>query len=90
MNIPLKNFFISNNNNENYEEKVENFTDNELITISLDSPKENEEEKLIEVIFNTDEQFNKKSNLCYCILKDKKYYSNHQFVIVLILKKVIN
>ena len=71
INIPLKKF-ISNNNNENYEEKIENFTDNELITISLDSLKENEEEKLIEVNFNTNEQFNKKSNLCYCILKDKK------------------
>ena len=38
----------------------------------MNSLKENEEEKLIEVNFNTDEKFNKKSNLYYCILKDKK------------------
>ena len=69
--IPLKKL-ISNINNGNYEERIENFEDNELINICLDSPKESKEDKLVELIFNTDENENKTANICYTIQKDDK------------------
>ena len=62
---------ISNINN-NYEDKIENFTDNELININLDSPKDNNEEKNIELNFNTDNNENIDSKICYSIQKDDK------------------
>ena len=69
--IPLKKL-ISNINNGNYEERIENFEDNELINICLDSPKESKEDKLVELNFNTDENGNKTANICYTIQKDDK------------------
>ena len=45
MTIPLQKI-ISKNNNENYEEKIEDFQDNEIINIDYDSPKENKDENL--------------------------------------------
>ena len=71
MTIPLQKI-ISKNNNENYEEKIEKFQDNEIINIDYDSPKENKDEKLIELNFNTDQNEDKNANISYSIQKDNK------------------
>ena len=69
--IPLKKL-ISNINNKNYEEKIENFKDNELINIYLDTPKESKDEKCIELNFNTDENEDKTAEIFYSIQKNDK------------------
>ena len=72
MTVPLQKIISKVTNDEKYEEKIENFADNELINIDFDSPKENKEEKCIELNFNTYENHNKNSNVSYCIQKDDK------------------
>ena len=72
MTVPLQKIISKATNDEKYEEKIENFSDNELINIDFDSPKENKEEKCVELNFNTDENENKNSNISYCIQKDDK------------------
>ena len=58
---------ISNAKNENYVENIDNFSDNELINIGLDLPKE--KEKLIKLNFDTDENGYNDANIFYCIQK---------------------
>ena len=65
MKIPL--YKIISNNNQNYQENIDNFDDNELINIGLDTP--NEKEKLIELNFNTEENGNNNHDICYSIQK---------------------
>ena len=65
MKIPL--YKIISNNNKNYQENIDNFDDNELINIGLDTP--NEKEKLIELNFNTEENGNNNHDICYSIQK---------------------
>ena len=65
------NKIISNSNNVNqpYEEKINNFNDNELINIGVDLPKEKENDKLIELNFNTEENDYNDYNISYTIQK---------------------
>ena len=69
--IPLKKIF-SKNNNEGYEEKIEEFTDNELININIDLPEEKKDEKLIELKFNTEQNKEKNAKISYSIQKNDK------------------
>ena len=73
-----------NTNNEKYEEKIDNFTDNELINIKLDS----KNEKLVELNFNTDD-IHKEVDIFYTIQKGDKILFNLLVVKVQILRKVI-
>ena len=57
-----------NTNNEKYEEKIDNFTDNELINIGLDS----KNEKLVELNFNTDDNIHNEVDIFYTIQKGDK------------------
>ena len=65
MKIPL--YKIISKDNQNYQENIDNFDDNELINIGLDTP--NEKEKLIELNFNTEENGNNNHDICYSIQK---------------------
>ena len=71
MTIPLKKIF-SKTNNEKYEEKIEKFTDNELINIDFDSPEEKKDDKLIELNFNTNQNKDNNSKISYSIQKNEK------------------
>ena len=66
-----------NNNNENYEENIENFNDNELINIGLDSSKANE--KQIEINFIADGNIQNKQNICYSIQKGDNIFFKSAF-----------
>lgn len=67
--IPLKKLF-SKNNSENLEERIDNFTDDELINIGFDLPEEKNDDKCIEINFNTEEcKGNENSNISYSIQK---------------------
>ena len=57
-----------NTNNEKYEEKIDNFIDNELINIGLDL----KNEKLVELNFNTDDNIHKEVDIFYTIQKGDK------------------
>ena len=64
------NKIISNNNNENFEENVDNFKDNELINVAINIPKEKENDKIIELNFNTEENGDNDYNIFYSIQKN--------------------
>ena len=75
MNIPL-NKILSTDQNKNYEEKIENFNDDEKINIGFE-PNENtdedEKEKDIQLFFQTKNEIDDTSNvLSYSIQKDNK------------------
>ena len=72
MTVPLKKIISKTTNDEKYEEKIDNFNDNELINIDLDSPKENNDEKCVQLNFNTDENNYSNKNVSYAIQKDDK------------------
>ena len=65
MKIPF--YKIISNNNLNYQDIIDNFDDNELINIDLDTPKENE--KLITLNFSTEENGYNNSDIFFSIQK---------------------
>ena len=65
MKIPF--YKIISNNNLNYQDIIDNFDDNELINIDLDTPKENE--KLITLNFSTEENGYNNSDIFFSIKK---------------------
>jgi len=72
MTFSLKKIISKTTNDEKYEEKIDNFNDNELINIDLDSPKENNDEKCVQLNFNTDENNYSNKNVSYAIQKNDK------------------
>ena len=75
MNIPL-NKILSSEENKNYEEKIENFDDNEKINIGFEpniSINQDEKEKDIQLFFQTKNNLNDSSNfISYSIQKENK------------------
>ena len=65
--IPLKKI-ISKNNDKKFEEKIEDFTDNEIINIDYGLSEETEDQKVVELKFNALNKDENK-NLSYCIQK---------------------
>ena len=68
--IPLKKI-ISKNNDKKFEEKIEDFTDNEVINIDYGLSEETKDQKVVELNFNALNKDENK-NLSYCIQKDNK------------------
>ena len=70
--IPLKKIFHPEK--KEYEEKIDNFTDDELLNIDYDEPKEKEDEKYIQLSFNIKNDKGKdniiNSNISYTIQKN--------------------
>ena len=70
--IPLKKIFHPEK--KEYEEKIDNFTDDELLNIDYDEPKEKEDEKYIQLSFNIKNNKGKdnkmNSNISYTIQKN--------------------
>ena len=70
--IPLKKIFHPEK--KEYEEKIDNFTDDELLNIDYDEPKEKEDEKYIQLSFNIKnnkgKDNNMNSNISYTIQKN--------------------
>ena len=75
MNIPL-NKILSTEENKNYEEKIENFDDNEKINIGFEpneNVNENEKEKDIQLFFESKNSIDDSSNvISYSLQKDNK------------------
>ena len=63
--IPLKKIFHPEK--KEYEEKIENFTDDELLNIDYDEPKKEENENYVQLSFNIDNDKENDSKLCYSI-----------------------
>ena len=76
MDIPLNNI-LSANENDNYEKKIDNFNDNETINIAFDSNDntdgvQSDEEKDIQLFFETKNEYELSSVISYSIQKDNK------------------
>ena len=60
--------------NENYEEKIDNLGDNEIISVGYDLPEEKKDDKYININFNVEDNnenyYDEDSNICYSIQKN--------------------
>ena len=68
--IPLKKIFHPEK--KEYEEKIENFTDNELLNIDYGEPNKKEDENYVQLSFNTDSNKENDSKLSYSIQKNNE------------------
>ena len=89
MNIPM-NKILSAEENQNYEKEIDNFNDNEKINIGFDSNEnndENQEEKVIQLFFGTNNINNLSSVISYSIQKDNKIIYKSPFCNCSYIKK---